>query len=114
MTEEAQGPRGVRGQYRVLLPKASECTNLLATFCMSASHVAFASLRMEPVLMALGQAAGTAASLAAHRGLTVHNVPIRELKNKQDIYRTVADRAVVLDVSGAYRNGCITQRPPSS
>jgi FAD dependent oxidoreductase len=81
---------------------------------MSASHVAFASLRMEPVLMALGQAAGIAASLAAHRGLTVHNVPIRELKNKQDIYRTVADRAVVLDVSGAYRNGCITQRPPSS
>jgi len=41
---------------------------------------------MEPVLMALGQAAGIAASLAVHRGLAVHNVPIRELKNKQDIY----------------------------
>lgn len=36
--------------------------------------------------MALGQAAGIAASLAVHRGLAVHNVPIRELKNKQDIY----------------------------
>jgi hypothetical protein len=41
--------------------------------------------------MALGQAAGIAAVLAVHRGLTVHNVQIRELKNKQDIHRTVAE-----------------------
>jgi hypothetical protein len=84
-------PPGYKIPYRILLPKASECTNLLATFCMSASHVAFASLRVEPVLMALGQAAGIAAALAVHRGLTVHNVQIRELKNKQDIHRTVAE-----------------------
>jgi FAD dependent oxidoreductase len=107
-------PVGYKIPYRVLLPKTTECTNLLVTFCMSASHVAFSSMRVEPVLMALGQAAGIAASLAVHRGTPIQNISIRELKNKQDIYRTVSGRAIVLDVSGDYPNGFVSQTPPLS
>jgi hypothetical protein len=60
--------------YRVLLPPASRCTNLLVPVCCSASHVAFGSVRTEPTLMTLGQAAGTAAALAAIGGSAVQDV----------------------------------------
>lgn len=60
--------------YRVLLPPASRCVNLLVPVCCSVSHVAFGSVRTEPTLMALGQAAGTAAALAAIGGPAVQDV----------------------------------------
>ena len=107
-------PVGYKIPYRVLLPKMTECTNLLVTFCMSASHVAFSSMRVEPVLMALGQAAGIAASLVVSQGFAVQEVPLIKLKEKQDIYRTVTGRAIVLDVSGTYPNGAVSQTPPST
>ncbi len=44
--------------------KASECTNVLVPVCLSSSHIAFGSIRMEPVFMVLGQSAATAAALA--------------------------------------------------
>lgn len=50
--------------YEAIVPKESECDNLLVTFALSASHVAFGSIRMEPVFMTLSQSAATAASLA--------------------------------------------------
>jgi len=81
---------------------------------MSASHVAFSSMRVEPVLMALGQAAGIAASLVVSQGFAVQKVPLIKLKEKQDIYRTVTGRAIVLDVSGTYPNGAVSQTPPST
>src|SRR5699024_2215951 len=50
--------------YRSITPKENECTNLLVPTALSASHIAFGSIRMEPVFMVMGQAAGTAASMA--------------------------------------------------
>ena len=54
--------------YRALLPRAGECENLIVPVCLSASHIAYGSIRMEPVFMVLGQSAATAAALALERG----------------------------------------------
>jgi hypothetical protein len=66
--------------YRSLTPKRVECTNLLVPVCLSASHVAFSSIRVEPTWMMLGQSAGVAAALAAKRDLTVQSLPVAELQ----------------------------------
>ena len=68
--------------YRSLLPRYDECHNLLVPLCVSASHVAFASVRMEPQYMMLGHAAGVAAALAVRDGLAVQQVPVPELQQK--------------------------------
>jgi hypothetical protein len=66
--------------YRSLVPRREDCTNLLVPVCLSASHVAFGSVRMEPTLMLLGQAAGTAAAQAARRGVAVQEVDVAALQ----------------------------------
>jgi len=66
--------------YRSLIPRRDDATNLLVPVCLSASHVAFGSARMEPTLMLLGQAAGTAAAQAARRGLAVQDVNVALLQ----------------------------------
>ena len=68
--------------YRSLLPRYSECDNLLVATCLSASHVAFSSVRMEPQYMLLGHAAGVAAALAVRDGVAVHRVGIDELRQR--------------------------------
>ena len=68
--------------YRALLPRYDECDNLLVSVCLSASHVAFASIRMEPQYMLLGHAAGVAAALAARGDGCVHRVGIGELQRR--------------------------------
>ena len=60
--------------YRSIVPKSVECSNLLVGFCVSASHVAFGSIRLEPVFMILSQAAGTAACLAIDDKVAVQQV----------------------------------------
>ena len=66
--------------YRSLVPRREDAEDLLVPVCLSASHVAFASVRMEPTLMLLGQAAGTAAAQAARRGVAVQDVDVPALQ----------------------------------
>ncbi len=63
-----------------LLPKKQECTNLLVPVCVSSSHTAFGSIRMEPVFMILGQSAAAAAVLAIDKGEAVQDVSYEELR----------------------------------
>ena len=67
--------------YRSLTPRREDCTNLIVPVCLSASHVAFASVRMEPTLMLLGHAAGLAAAQAARRGVAVQDVDVAALQD---------------------------------
>ncbi len=66
--------------YRSLRPRAEECENLLAVSCLSASHAAYGSVRMEPVFMMLGHAAGTAASVAIDERVSLQKVPYPALR----------------------------------
>jgi hypothetical protein len=66
--------------YRSLTPKRAECTNLLVPVCLSASHVAFSSIRVEPTWMMLGQSAGVAAALCAKASSAVQDLPIETLQ----------------------------------
>jgi hypothetical protein len=62
--------------YRSIIPKKEECINLLVPVCLSASHIAFGSIRMEPVFMVLGQSAGLAAAMAIDGNANVHDVDV--------------------------------------
>ena len=81
-----EGDIGVatRGPYQIaygaLVPKRGRADNLLVTACPSSSHIAFGSIRMEPVLMILGQSAATAAALAIDEKIPVQNVPYEKLR----------------------------------
>ncbi len=66
--------------YRSIVPKKGECENLLVPVCLSSSHVAYGSIRMEPVFMILGQSAGLAASIAIDDKVPVQDVDYRKLK----------------------------------
>ena len=68
--------------YRSLTPQRSECENLLVPVCMSATHVAYGSIRMEPVYMIMGQAAGTAAVLAIEGKTPVQAVDVGRLRQR--------------------------------
>jgi hypothetical protein len=66
--------------YRAIVPKQSDCANLLVPVCLSASHIAYGSIRMEPVFMVLGQSAGTAAALAIDADCPVQKVDYQALR----------------------------------
>ncbi len=68
--------------YGSILPKRSECANLLVTCAMSSSHIAYGSIRMEPVFMILGQSAATAASLALETNTDLHDLSYPRLREK--------------------------------
>ncbi|GAA4311767.1 FAD-dependent oxidoreductase [Compostibacter hankyongensis] len=68
--------------YRSLTPKRSECTNLLVPVCLSASHIAYGSIRMEPVFMVLGQSAAMAASMAIDGKKAVQEIDVKQLQQR--------------------------------
>lgn len=69
-----------RISYGAIIPKKAECRNLLVPVCVSSSHIAYGSIRMEPVFMILGQSAATAAVLAINTGKAVQDVDYNLLK----------------------------------
>ncbi|MEA3208221.1 MAG: hypothetical protein QOE70_1278 [Chthoniobacter sp.] len=66
--------------YRAITPKAGECTNLLVPVALSATHVAYCSVRVEPAWMTIGHSAGIAAALAAKDGVDVQQLDYARLK----------------------------------
>src|SRR5262245_13550478 len=75
-----QGPYQIA--YGSLIPKKGQADNLLVPVCASSSHIAFGSIRMEPVFMILGQSAATAAALAIDGGVTVQDLPYTKLRER--------------------------------
>ena len=80
--------------YRAITPRKEECTNLLVPVCFSASYIAYASARMEPVFCILGESAGVAASEAIKAGGRVHGVDAAKLQ------RRLLERGQVLQWTG--------------
>jgi hypothetical protein len=80
--------------YRSIVPKKSECTNLFVPVCLSATHISYGSIRMEPVFMVLGQSSATAAALAIDANANVQDVDYARLRE-----RLLADKQV-LDWTG--------------
>ena len=66
--------------YRAITPKQEDCTNLLVPVCVSSTHVAFCSIRVEASWMMLGEAAGLAAAMALQNDLDVQAVDVRTLQ----------------------------------
>jgi hypothetical protein len=66
--------------YRSIIPKKSEVSNLFIPVCLSSSHIAYGSIRMEPVFMVLGQSAAIAASIAIDKNIATQEVPYPELR----------------------------------
>ncbi|MCE5346784.1 MAG: FAD-dependent oxidoreductase [Bacteroidales bacterium] len=75
-----------KGPYQIdlgsIMPKREECRNLLVTVCVSSSHIAFGSIRMEPVFMILGQSAGTIASMALEKRKSIYDLSYDEIQAK--------------------------------
>ena len=83
-------PRPYKIAYGSLTPKKSQCTNLLVPVCVSSSHIAFGSIRMEPVFMILGQSAATAACMSIDQGIAVQDLPYDALRA-----RLIADKQIL-------------------
>jgi hypothetical protein len=86
--ESPGGPYPI--SYGSIVPKAGECPNLLVPVCVSSSHIAYGSIRMEPVFMVLGQSAASAAVLAIDDKVSVKAVDYEKLKKQ-----LVADKQVL-------------------
>jgi hypothetical protein len=77
--------------YRSIVPRQRQCENLFVPVCLAASHIAYGSIRMEPVFMILGQSAATAASIAIDENISVQGVDYGKLRE-----RLLADKQVLV------------------
>jgi len=84
-------PRPYGISYRSIIPPKGQCENLFSPICLSASHVAHGSIRMEPVFMALSQSAAVAAGLAIDSKVSVQEVPYAALREKLEAARQIVD-----------------------
>ncbi len=73
--------------YRSIIPKERECKNLLVPICLSASHIAFGSIRMEPVFMVLGESAAVAAVWAIDNNTSVQGANLQEIQKELGIIK---------------------------
>ena len=80
LNEEREGV--YRIPYEAIVPLEKECSNLIVPVCVSASHIAMTSVRMEPVWMILGESAGVAAGLAVKNSINVQDVDYCVLRKK--------------------------------
>jgi hypothetical protein len=76
--------------YQSILPKKEEAGNLLVPICLGASHIAYGSIRMEPVFMVMGQSAATAACMALDGGQDLQSVRYDRLRD-----RLLADKQIL-------------------
>ncbi len=89
-------PRPYKIAYGSLVPKKSQCENLLVPVCISSSHIAFGSIRMEPVFMILGQSATTAACMAIDQDIAVQDLDYAALRTR------LIDDGQVLELEDVY------------
>ncbi len=75
-------PKPYKIAFGALLPRPEECTNLIVPVCVSSSHIAYGSIRMEPVFMILGQSAAVGAALAIDAGCPVQQVDYGKLRER--------------------------------
>jgi hypothetical protein len=68
--------------YGAIVPKRGQADNLFVPVCVSSTHIAFGSIRMEPVFMILGESSATAAAMAIDAGLAVQDVPYAKLRER--------------------------------
>lgn len=91
--------------YRSLIPKKGECENLLVPWSLSASHMAFGSIRMEPVFMVLAQSAAIAADLALDENIPVQAIPYETLRPRLLAAGQALGAAPVILPAGVVDNG---------
>jgi hypothetical protein len=85
--------------YRAIVPRRGECENLIVPVCLSSSHIAYGSIRMEPVFMILGQSSAAAASLAIDGNIAVQDVPYADLRQQLERDGQVLSWDVPTDLS---------------
>jgi hypothetical protein len=77
--------------YKSIVPKKTEASNLFVPICLSATHIAFGSIRMEPVFMVLAQSAAIAACMAMDKNCRSQELPYQELKEMLIKYAQVLE-----------------------
>jgi hypothetical protein len=96
--------------YRAITPRQSEVENLLVPVCLSATHIAYGSIRMEPVFMILGESAAHAAHLAIRGNLAVQDVPYVQLRDRL----LATGQAVQWPVDGLAGEGDVNYEPEAA
>ncbi|HTF22228.1 MAG TPA: FAD-dependent oxidoreductase [Chryseolinea sp.] len=102
--------------YRSLIPKRTECTNLFVPVCLSATHIAYGSIRMEPVFMVLAQSSAVAACMAIDKKVAVQDVNMAQLQQrlKSDPLSDKSTPEILVDnddAAGVLATGAWTRMP---